>query len=168
MFIVESKKECEWNDTYNLAIWVEQTDYSVCAIAPVYERRHTYHVIALCICVIFCLPAIVIFFLFEKLRRTTRVILHRNLLIAICIRNVLTTLTKTIIILDALKSAALSNGVMANNSVGCRILAFLECSAKNLIYACMLVDGFYLHRIIVKSFMNDIHRNYLHAAVAGE
>ncbi|XP_018563449.1 calcitonin gene-related peptide type 1 receptor-like isoform X2 [Anoplophora glabripennis] len=163
---LESQKECKWNPTYNLSIWVEKTDYSVCAIAPVYERRHTYHVVALCVCTGFCLPAIVIFFLFEKLRRTTRVILHRNLLIAICIRNILTTLTKTIIILDALKSASASNDVMANNGVPCRILAFFECCAKNLIYACMLVDGFYLHKIIVKSFTNEIHIKYLYAAVA--
>ncbi|KAJ8911669.1 hypothetical protein NQ315_014028 [Exocentrus adspersus] len=163
---IESEKYCYWDSTYNLSLWVEKTDYSVCAIAPVYERRHTYHVISLCICVGFCLPAIIIFFLFEKLRRTTRVVLHRNLLVAICIRNVLTTLTKMIIILDALKSATVSNGVMKNNGVGCRVLALFECSAKNLIYACMLVDGFYLHRIIVKSFTNDIHIKYLYSAVA--
>ncbi|KAJ8962094.1 hypothetical protein NQ318_018048, partial [Aromia moschata] len=163
---LESEKECNWNDTYELAIWKEQTDYSTCAIAPVYERRHTFHVIFLSICIFLCLPAIVIFFIFEKLRRITRVVLHRNLLIAICIRNVLTSLSKELVILDALKSDAESNHVMSKNTVGCRILASFECAAKNGIYACMLVDAYYLHKVIVRSFAKDPRIHYLYAIAA--
>ncbi|KAJ8939580.1 hypothetical protein NQ314_011077 [Rhamnusium bicolor] len=161
---LESEKECNWNDTYKLALWEQQTDYSVCAIAPVYSRRHTYHVIVLSVSTFLCLPAIVIFFMFEKLRKTTRVILHRNLLVAICIRNILTSLAKVIVILDALKSNLVTNNVMKNNDVACRVLAFFECAAKNGIYACMLVDAYYLHKVIVRSFSKDIHVKYLYAA----
>ncbi|XP_057667618.1 corticotropin-releasing factor receptor 1-like [Diorhabda carinulata] len=164
--ILESEKKCIWNETTQTVEWVQQTDYTTCAMAPVYTKRYKFHVIFLSICIGFCIPAIIIFLIFEKLRRTIRVILHRNLLIAIVIRNVLTIMSKELIILDALKSSPLSHHRMEENGVGCRILAFLETSAINSIYGCMFLDAFYLHKVIVRAFATETRRAYIYITLA--
>lgn len=79
----------------------------------------------------------------------------------------LTILSKEVVILDALKSAAESNDVMENNGYGCRILAFFDNSAKNALYACMLLDGFYLHKVIVRTFAREIKIYIFYIALAG-
>lgn len=112
------------------------------------------------------LPAVIIYCSLPKLR-ILRVILHRNLLIAIIIRNILSITTKTVIILDELKSSEESNNVMQDNSVGCRVLAFFEGVAKNAIYATMLVDGYYLHKLIVRIFAQDPKISTIYFIVAG-
>lgn len=71
--LVESEKKCFWNSTTKQAEWIEKTDYSNCPIAPVYRRRHQYHIISLAVCTLWCLPAILIFVSFQKLRKITRV-----------------------------------------------------------------------------------------------
>lgn len=163
---VYSEKHCIWNKT--IAAWNQDTNYAVCAIAPIYEARHKFHVIFLAVCTIFCCPAIIIFFGFEKLRKTIRVALHRNLLIAICIRNILTIMSKQLIILDALKSPSVSNLVLEHNGIECRVLAFFENSAKNCIYGCMVLDGFYLHKVIVRTFAKEIQMRYFYLILIGE
>lgn len=155
-----SEKEC-----YSNGEWNETTNYVPCAIAPVYRTRHNYHVIVLYISIALSFPAVLIFFCLPKLR-ILRVILHRNLLIAIVVRNALSIMAKTIVILDELKTSD-SNYVMQNNSVACRTLAFFESVSKNAIYATMLVDGFYLHKLIVRIFASDPNVMYIYVAVAG-
>ncbi|XP_050302199.1 corticotropin-releasing factor receptor 2-like isoform X2 [Anthonomus grandis grandis] len=152
---LESNKVCYKNQTTGLAEWNQQTDYSTCTIAPVYLRRHNYHVTALYVCTAFSFPAIVIFLVIPVFRETTRVILHRNLLVAIVVRNIFTILAKKIVIIDALLSSSLSNHVMESNSVLCRILSFFMSAATNATYACMLVDGYYLHKVIVRTFARE-------------
>lgn len=77
-------------------------------------------------------------------------------------------ITKTVIILDELKPTNESNNIMQNNSVECRILAFFEVVAKNAIYATMLVDGYYLHKLIVRIFAKDPKINMIYFIVAGK
>ncbi|KAG5869273.1 hypothetical protein JTB14_000319 [Gonioctena quinquepunctata] len=161
---LESEKKCIQNGM--IAEWVMQTDYSTCAIAPVYRKRYYFHIIFLGICIGFCMPAILIFFIFEKLRITVRVVLHRNLLIAICWRNALTIMSKVLVLLDALKSTADTNHTMEYNGIGCRILSFLESSSINTIYGCMLLDGFYLHKVIVRAFAREIKMKNIYIALA--
>ncbi|CAH1108055.1 unnamed protein product [Psylliodes chrysocephalus] len=164
---LESEKQCILNTTTQLVEWVQQTDYTVCAIAPVYTRRYNFHIIFLGICIGFCVPAICIFFLFEKLRKTIRVILHRNLLIAICVRNVFTILSKKLVILDQLKSPLESSHRMEHNGVACRILAFLETSSVNTIYACMFLDAYYLHKVIVRAFAKETKKVFIYSILLG-
>ncbi|CAG9837164.1 unnamed protein product [Diabrotica balteata] len=161
---LESEKQCIWNGTS--AEWIQQTDYTTCAIAPVYERRYNFHIIFLGVCIGFCIPAIFIYFFFEKLRKTIRVILHRNLLIAIVVRNVLTIMCKELVLLDALKSPAQSHHTMNNNGVPCRILAFMETSAINSIYACMFLDAYYLHKVIVRAFAKEVRMVHIYIVLA--
>lgn len=101
-------------------------------------------------------------------RDNSRVILHRNLLISIVIRNVLTIMAKKIVIIDALLSPTASNQVMDSNPVGCRILSFLVSAATNSTYACMLVDGYYLHKVIVRTFAKEPPLVLLYSLVAGK
>lgn len=61
-----------------------------------------------------------------------------------------------------------SGSVLLENSVGCRVLAFLERASINAMYACMLVDGFYLHKIIVTVFRKDPPMVWLYATVASK
>ncbi|XP_066156285.1 corticotropin-releasing factor receptor 2-like [Euwallacea fornicatus] len=154
---LESKKECYWNGTLELALWNQQTDYSSCKIAPVYQGRYEYYVIALIISVVCSFPAIVIFVTIPSLRNTKRVIFHRNLLITLVVRNILNILLKQLVLIDALLTPAQTRGVMEGNSVWCRTLSFFSSSAMNSVYACMLVDGYYLHKVIVRTFAKEPH-----------
>lgn len=151
-----------------MSYWDQVTNYNVCLMAPVYRERNEYHVFVLYISTFLSLPAIIIFWSFKKFRSDNRIILHRNLLLAICIRNIFTIMSKSIVILDALKGSSESNNVMADNSIGCRFLAALENAAKNAIYATMLVDGFYLHKLIVRTFASDLKLFWLYIVVAGK
>lgn len=152
---LKSKKDCLWNSNISQAIWNQQTDYTGCAIAPVYLKRYNYHVTALLVCTVCCMPAIIIFLAIPVFRDTLRVVLHRNLLIAIVVRNVLTIMAKKLVIIDALLSTDLSHHVMENNSVACRVLAFFVGAATNATFACMLMDGYYLHKVIVRTFAKN-------------
>lgn len=163
---LKSKKECSWNETYQLALWNQQTDYSGCAIAPVYLKRYNYHVVALYVCIACSIPAIIIFLAIPIFRETNRVILHRNLLIAIVIRNIVTILSKKLIMIDALLPVSVSNNVLERNTVGCRILTFFVSATTNSTYACMLVDGYYLHKVIVRTFAKEPQLVTLYGAVA--
>lgn len=70
--------------------------------------------------------------------------------------------------MDELQPIGESNNVMQNNSVGCRILAFFESVAKNAIYATMLVDCYYLHKLIVRIFAKDPEINLIYLIVTGK
>lgn len=94
-----SNKECT-----ETGKWNEQSDYSTCSPNSMLQDRNLYHVILLSVSIAVSLPALIIFFSYRKLR-ITRVILHRNLVTAIVIRNAFTIVVKTLIILDALSDS---------------------------------------------------------------
>ncbi|XP_030754630.1 calcitonin gene-related peptide type 1 receptor-like [Sitophilus oryzae] len=163
---LQSSKQCYRDPITNQSEWNQQTDYSTCAIAPVLLRRHNFHVIFLIVCISCSFPAIIIFVAIPNFRVTTRVILHRNLLIAIVTRNIMNILYKKLVIIDALLSSTYSKGVMESNSVACRVLSFLVSSSTNSTYACMLVDGYYLHKVIVRAFAKEPPIAVLYLVVA--
>lgn len=57
---------------------------------------------------------------------------------------------------------------MENNGVGCRVLSYFENSAKNCIYGCMLLDGFYLHKVIVRTFAREIGIEIFYIVLSGK
>lgn len=77
-------------------------------------------------------------------------------------------MSKQLVILDALKSTSESHDIMATNGVGCRVLAFFENSAKNSLYGCMLLDGFYLHKVIVRTFAREIPIEIFYLVLVGK
>lgn len=159
---MQSEKYCFPNGT-----WLQQTDYAPCAIAPTLRSRHTYNVISLGVAAALSLPAVLIFFSWAKFRKNLRFVLHRNLILIIIIRSILTIMSKKLIILDTLNTDESKTTVMDENSAGCRILAFFENAAKNGMYACMLADGFYLHKLIVRPFADDPNLIIIYAVVFG-
>ncbi|KAF5303503.1 hypothetical protein FQR65_LT08202 [Abscondita terminalis] len=151
-----SKKRCFANET-----WEVTTNYSTCSSAPVYRRRHYFHLVVLYVSTALSLPAVLIFVTYKKLR-ILRVNLHRNLLIACILRNICTILTKDLVLLDSLKNSTETNYVMISNGVPCRVLAYFNNAFTNAVYACMLIDGYYLHKLIVNVFNSDPNIYLLH------
>ncbi|KAG8223197.1 hypothetical protein J437_LFUL000363 [Ladona fulva] len=134
------EKECFHNGT-----WRAKTNYEPCSVAPEIYNRTVFHISVLSISVIASIPALIIFFCYRKLR-VMRVALHRSLILAIALRNTLTIISKSTVILP--ETDVKTEGVMKNNGVPCRVLAFFENTAANLVFACMLLEGIYLHRLI--------------------
>lgn len=71
------------------------------------------------------------------------------------------------IYIDELTSSS-GNTVMSNHGVGCRILAVLERTASNVVFVCMLVEGIYLHRLIVAVFKQKLNIKWLYVIGFGE
>ncbi|XP_075971696.1 uncharacterized protein LOC142973647 [Anticarsia gemmatalis] len=143
-----SNKQCFENGTWEL-----QTDYSTCSITPRLLRRYRFYIAVLSFSIASCMPAVFIFFFYKRLR-ITRVILHRNLLIAIIIRNILVIISRSEVYIDELTNTG--ETVMSVHSVACRVLAFLERFAGNAVFMSMLVEGIYLHRTIVTVFRQKL------------
>ncbi|CAH0407274.1 unnamed protein product [Chilo suppressalis] len=149
-----SSKRCFANATWEL-----QTDYSTCSITPRLLRRYYYHIAMLAFSIVLCLPAVIIFFYYKRLR-IDRVALHRNLLIAIIMRNVLVIISRTTIYIDEITNTG--DTTLSNHSVACRILSIAERIAGNAVFVCMLVEGIYLHRLIVAVFRKKLNVNWLY------
>ncbi|XP_044258670.1 corticotropin-releasing factor receptor 2-like [Tribolium madens] len=146
---LQAEKECFRNGT-----WKAKTDYSPCAVAPVLKSRHRFHITVLAIAVVLTTPAIVIFFSFQSFRHKLRFILHRNLILIIIIKNLFVIVTKKVVIMDALMSDD-DNTILNENRIACRVLAFFENVSKNGVFGAMFLDGFYLHRSIVRPFADQ-------------
>ncbi|KAL4707927.1 hypothetical protein ACJJTC_013718 [Scirpophaga incertulas] len=149
-----SSKEC-----YSNATWEAQTDYSTCSITPRLLRRYRFHIAMLSFSIVSCIPAIIIFFVYKRLR-ITRVALHRNLLIAIVLRNILVIVTRSEVYIDEITNAG--DTVLSGHGVWCRILSVAERIAANGVFTCMLVEGIYLHRLIVAVFRKQLNMKWLY------
>ncbi|XP_026470830.1 calcitonin gene-related peptide type 1 receptor-like [Ctenocephalides felis] len=152
-----SSKVCYKNGT-----WHSDTDYSTCSVKPRLVSRTTFHVATLALSIVACTPAIAIFLLYKKLR-VARVAQHRNLLIAIVLRNALVIIFKQTVVMDELNAGT----VMSTNDWPCKMLSVLERLSANAVFACMLMDGIFLHRLIamVSSKIPDMKWYYAAGAV---
>lgn len=74
-------------------------------------------------------------------------------------------MSKKLIIIDALLSTSISNHVLEDNSAACRALTLFVTATVNSTYACMLVDGYYLHKVIVRTFAKEPQLVTLYIAV---
>lgn len=57
--------------------------------------------------------------------------------------------------------------LLEENGFGCKLLAVLERISINAMYACMMVDGFFLHKLIVRVFSPEPNILILYGVVAG-
>ncbi|XP_013165175.1 PREDICTED: uncharacterized protein LOC106116018 isoform X1 [Papilio xuthus] len=153
-----SNKQCFSNGSWEL-----QTDYTTCSITPRLLRRYRMNIAVLAFSIASCLPAVFIFFFYKRLR-ITRVALHRNLLIAIIIRNALVIVSRSEVYIAELTSSG--ETVLTQHSMWCRALAVCERIAANAVFVCMLVEGVYLHRLIVAVFRSNIKIRWLYGAGA--
>ncbi|CAH2105740.1 unnamed protein product [Euphydryas editha] len=149
-----STKECYSNGT-----WEQRTEYGSCSVTPRLLSRYRYHISMLAFSTAACLPAICIFFIYKRLR-VIRVALHRNLLIAIAVRNILVIVSRSEIYIDELTS--IDDTAMSVHGIACRVLAVAERIAGNAVFVCMLVEGIYLHRLIVAVFKQKLNIFWLY------
>lgn len=156
--LVTNEKICRSDGT-----WVKKTDYANCQFIDLMRTRHVYHAYILGVSSLFVLPAVIILSIYPSLK-VMRVELHRNLLIAILAKNIFMILSKTLVLIAAISDG----GLLEYNSGWCRSLAVFEKIAVNSMYACMLVDGFYLHKLLVRVFSTDPNKWVLHGVVAGK
>ncbi|XP_047096887.1 calcitonin gene-related peptide type 1 receptor-like [Schistocerca piceifrons] len=157
-----ANKECFANGT-----WFATTNYEGCNIVPNTKTRLIFQISMLGISIGSVFPAIVICFSYKKLR-VLRVTLHRNLMCAIVIRSILTISIKAGIILEALLAVDSETTVMEGNGVGCRLLAVSEKLSGNAVFACMLLESIFLHRLIAAAMKGVPRMRYyfIGAAVA--
>ncbi|XP_041970728.1 calcitonin receptor-like protein 1 [Aricia agestis] len=149
-----STKEC-----YNNGTWEVVTDYSTCSVTTRLLHRYWLYIGVLAASTAACIPAVFIFFFYKRLR-VTRVALHRNLLIAIITRNILVIASRARIYVDELTSV--EDTVMSTNGVWCRLLAVMERTAASTVFVCMLIEGIYLHRLIVVTFRTQLKVKWLY------
>jgi len=128
--------------------------------------RILYHVILLSVSIAVALPALIIFFSYRKLR-VTRVILHRNLIMAIVIRNTFSIVVKTAINLDALTPSENRTSLMVENSEWCRMFSFMDKLSNNAVYSCLLLEGIFLHRLIAAAFKGEPKMLYYYLGASG-
>ncbi|GJQ87240.1 hypothetical protein Trydic_g8469 [Trypoxylus dichotomus] len=143
---LESEKYCLEND------WDHHTNYEICLSAPIYRRRHQFHVLVLIVSSALTTPAVLIFFTLMRNHKDLRHSLYRNLLISILLKNILTIISKEVIILDYLRDTNSSAKVMVTNSVWCRILSFFNSLTTVSVFTCMFVIAYYLHSTIARVF----------------
>lgn len=61
------------------------------------------------------------------------------------------------------------SSVLNGNEAPCKLLAFFERVSINMMYACMLIDGYYLHKAIVRVFNNKETNIYiLYGIISGK
>lgn len=141
-----SHKQC-----FDNATWNAQTDYSTCSITPRLIVRSDWHTAMLSLSLIVCLPAIGLLFVCSGGHRR-KLSLIRNLIVAIFVRNLLVLLTKRLIIMDEL--TGIYSTAMSVNAWPCKLLAFGEKFATNIVFTCMLLEGIYLHQLLTNVFSN--------------
>lgn len=159
---MEANKICTADGT-----WVTQSDYNTCSTADIYRKRHNIHVDVLYVSTAIMIPSIIIFLTLRKLR-VLRVMLHLNLIIMIIIKNILTMVSLNFVILDALKPLNETANVLVNSYAPCKALTLIQSIFENAIYTSMFLDGFYLHKMIVRTFAPDPNIYVLTGAIIGK
>jgi len=157
-----SNKMCLETGKWN----VSALDYKNCSPNPMLRDRILYHVILLSVSIAMALPALIIFFSYRNLRKT-RVILHRNLITAIVIRNIFTIVVKTVITLDALTDSEDYINVMNENPEWCRMFSFMEKLSSSAVFSCFLLEGIFLHRLIAAAFKGEPKMLFYYLGAAG-
>lgn len=66
-------------------------------------------------------------------------------------RNILVLISKQVIYLEEL-TASDNETTMSQNEWACKMLAFFEKLATNLVFACMLLLGIFLHQLLANVF----------------
>lgn len=139
-----SYKECFSNGTWNT-----QTDYSTCSVTPRLITRTNWHTAMLIISIIIATPAIILL-IFYRGHQVQKFTLIRNLIVAIVTRNILVLISKRVIIMEEMTNT--EETIMSRNEWACKVLAFFEKLSTNLVFACMLLEGIFLHQLLTNVF----------------
>ncbi|XP_050388452.1 calcitonin gene-related peptide type 1 receptor, partial [Patella vulgata] len=88
---------------------------------------------------------------FRILRRQHRVRIHLNLFISFIVRNIVVILWDNLVYNNRLHNLA-KETLMHQNTVGCKILYILTRYTQAANFSWMFLEGFHLHRLIVRAF----------------
>lgn len=103
----------------------------------------------LSISIIIASPAILCLIFYEG-HQFQKFKLIRNLIIAIVTRNILILISRRVIFLEEMTNT--TDTIMSRNEWACKMLAVFEKTATNLVFACMLLEGIFLHQLLTNVF----------------
>ncbi|XP_063241422.1 calcitonin gene-related peptide type 1 receptor-like [Bacillus rossius redtenbacheri] len=161
-----SRKRCLARTVANStrAEWDQTTDYTGCTTKSRLVTKYSFHAAMLGVSIALSLPAVVVFFCYRRLR-IPRIALHRNLLIVIVVRSALTILQIVALSFDSLEATDEAS-VMDQNGAGCRLLSALVQLFSNAVFATMLAEGVFLHRLIAAVFKSQPNMVWLYSLAA--
>nr|CAD7266203.1 unnamed protein product [Timema shepardi] len=160
-------KQCfSRNKTMTEATWNITSNYQGCSTRSRLAFRYLYHVGLLSVSTFSSIPAVIIFFSYRRLR-ITRIALHRNLLIANVFRCSMAIFQKVFVTYEALNTQNDDKSLMDKNGTGCKILAVLVLISANSMFAMMLLEAVFLHRLIAAAFKAEPNMKILYCFAAG-
>ncbi|XP_013389737.1 calcitonin gene-related peptide type 1 receptor [Lingula anatina] len=129
----------------------EWTNYSSCI--TIGAKRDTIYVRIACnaVGIVALVPAVIIFLSFKQLSTQHRVQIHVNLFISFILTGVIYIILDSVVFLDRL-SHSKETSIIYKNHIGCKILYMLTRYIRMTNYTWMFLEGFYLHRLIVRTF----------------
>ncbi|XP_059159933.1 calcitonin gene-related peptide type 1 receptor-like [Physella acuta] len=149
----QAYKTCLPNGTwYRLPGTVhEWTDYSQCTNFERFQDFLVASVAGNVITLTLLLPACFIFLYFKQLRQQHRIRLHVCLMVSSGLSSAFTLLWELVVFQDRIVNHNESS-IMKGNSVGCRLLYVLYRYTLLMPFAWMFIEGFHLHRLLVRAF----------------
>ncbi|KAL8562736.1 hypothetical protein ACOMHN_022612 [Nucella lapillus] len=137
-----------WQTTENKQEW---TDYTACVQMESFRTLYYVGVTCNVVSLLLLVPACVIFLSYHKLREQQRIKLHVHLFVSFIVTSVVLLLWENLVYSDRLHKPA-QHTLMYKDTVGCKILYVLTRYAWTCNFCWMFLEGFHLHRLIVKAF----------------
>ncbi|ESO87997.1 hypothetical protein LOTGIDRAFT_234777 [Lottia gigantea] len=149
----DAVKNCNNNGTWfrDKITGKEWTDYLGCVQINEYKVLFQVGLICNIISIVLLVPACVVFLYYRQLRVQQRIKLHICLFVSFVFTSVVMILWDVLVFNDRLTNAAALT-VMYQDPPGCRVLYILTRYALSTAYVWMFLEGFHLHRLIVKAF----------------
>ncbi|XP_050418451.1 calcitonin receptor [Patella vulgata] len=151
--MADATKTCTSNGTWyaNPLTRTEWTNYTGCVKIDNFKILFQVGLICNIISIIFLVPACVIFLYYRQLRMQQRIKLHICLFSSFALTCAIMILWDVLVFNDRLEKPA-RYSIMYRDPHGCKILNILTRYAVSTTYVWMFLEGFHLHRLIVKAF----------------
>ncbi|XP_076460867.1 calcitonin gene-related peptide type 1 receptor-like isoform X2 [Babylonia areolata] len=146
-------KQCTENGTWwrNSATLQEWTDYTGCVHMEAFRTLYYVSVTCNVFSLLLLLPACLVFLSYRKLREQQRIQIHVHLFLSFVLTSVVMVLWENLVYSDRLHNPA-QQSLMYKDSWGCKFLYVLTRYAWTCNFCWMFLEGFHLHRLIVKAF----------------
>ncbi|GAB1601142.1 calcitonin gene-related peptide type 1 receptor-like [Argonauta hians] len=149
----DAYKDCTANGTWwrHPKTHQEWSNYSTCIDAGKHQVIVLVDTTFCLLSIILLLPACTIFLYFRTLRIQHRIRLHLNLFVSLILTSILYLLWNHLFNPDHILHHP-GETHMDRNTVGCRILNFVLNYIQSTNYFCMLIEGYYLYRLLAATF----------------
>ncbi|XP_069107863.1 calcitonin gene-related peptide type 1 receptor-like isoform X2 [Argopecten irradians] len=148
----QAEKVCLPNATWLMKEGLQWTDYTQCSNYKDLKTSLYMGMTCSILSVVVLVPAIFIFLRYKALRNQHRIRLHINFFLALLLKEVVTILWDMLVTYDRISKEDAFNTRIAQNGVGCKVLAFLMIYFKCTSFTWMFCEGFYLHRLMSDAF----------------